>query len=67
VDDDIKEHLKKVETARGKVFGEPWHIPAAAGLYLSVFDTEGNRVKHDATGSLEPCSIYVQTLLDSIV
>jgi hypothetical protein len=56
-----------VETARGKVFGEPWHIPAAVGLYVSVFDTEGNGVKHDSIGPLERCSIYVQTLLDSIV
>ena len=40
--EDIKEHMKKVETAGGKVLGEPWDIPGV-GLYVSFFDTEGNR------------------------
>jgi len=41
--EDIKEHMKKVEKAGGKVLGEPWDIPGV-GLYESFFDTEGNRV-----------------------
>jgi len=41
--EDIKEHIKKVEEAGGKVLGEPWDIPGV-GLYVSFFDTEGNRV-----------------------
>lgn len=41
--EDIKEHMKKVETAGGKVLGEPWDIPGV-GLYVSFFDMEGNRV-----------------------
>jgi uncharacterized protein len=41
--DDIKEHIKKVEKAGGKVLGQPWDIPGV-GLYVSFFDTEGNRV-----------------------
>ena len=41
--DDIKEHIDKVEKAGGKVLGEPWNIPGV-GLYVSFFDTEGNRV-----------------------
>jgi predicted enzyme related to lactoylglutathione lyase len=41
--DDIKEHIKKVEKAGGKALGEPWDIPGV-GLYVSFFDTEGNRV-----------------------
>jgi hypothetical protein len=40
--EDIEEHMKKVETAGGKVLGEPWDIPGV-GLYVSFFDTEGNR------------------------
>ena len=39
----IKEHISKVEKAGGKVLGEPWSIPGV-GLYVSFFDTEGNRV-----------------------
>ncbi len=46
--EDIKEHMKKVEKAGGKVLGEPWDIPGV-GLYVSFFDTEGNRV-----GMLQP-------------
>ncbi len=41
--EDIKEHMKKVEEAGGKVLGEPWDIPGV-GLYVSFIDTEGNRV-----------------------
>lgn len=41
--DNIKEHIKKVEAAGGKVLGEPWDIPGV-GLYVSFFDTERNRV-----------------------
>ena len=41
--EDIKEHMKRVEKAGGKVLGEPWDIPGI-GLYVSFFDTEGNRV-----------------------
>ena len=41
--DNIKEHMLKVEESGGKVLGEPWGIPGI-GLYVSFFDTEGNRV-----------------------
>jgi len=41
--DDIKGHVKKVEAAGGKVIGEPAEIPGV-GLYVTFFDTEGNRV-----------------------
>ncbi len=46
--DDIRAHMKKVEEAGGKVIGgqkpgEPDEIPGV-GLYVSFFDTEGNRV-----------------------
>lgn len=41
--DDIKGHMRKVEAAGGKVIGEPDEIPGV-GLYVSFFDTEGNRV-----------------------
>jgi uncharacterized protein len=34
--DDIKEHIKIVEKAGGKVLGEPWDIPGVA-LYISFF------------------------------
>ncbi len=40
---DIKEAMKKVTEAGGKVLGEPMEIPGY-GLYVSFFDTEGNRV-----------------------
>lgn len=46
--DDIKQHMKTVEKAGGKVLGEPWDIPGV-GKYLSFLDTEGNRV-----GILQP-------------
>jgi len=41
--EDIKEHMKKVEKAGGKVLGEPWDIPNV-GLYVAFIDTEGNRI-----------------------
>ena len=41
--DDIKEHIKIVEKAGGKVLGEPSDIPGV-GKYVSFIDTEGNRV-----------------------
>ncbi len=40
---DIREAMKKVTEAGGKVLGEPMEIPGY-GLYISFFDTEGNRV-----------------------
>ena len=40
--EDIKEHMKSVEEAGGKVLGEPSDIPGV-GLYVSFIDTEGNR------------------------
>ena len=41
--DDIKDFMKKVVGAGGKLLGEPMEIPGV-GLYVSFFDTEGNRV-----------------------
>ena len=41
--DDIKKSMNKVAKAGGKVIGEPMEIPGF-GLYVSFFDTEGNRV-----------------------
>lgn len=41
--DNIKEHMMKVEKSGGKVLGEPSDI-SGIGLYVSFFDTEGNRV-----------------------
>jgi predicted enzyme related to lactoylglutathione lyase len=41
--DDIKESIRKVTDAGGKVLGEPMQIPGV-GEYVSFFDTEGNRV-----------------------
>ncbi|CAG0970327.1 methylmalonyl-CoA/ethylmalonyl-CoA epimerase [Methanosarcinales archaeon] len=41
--DDIKEAMKKVADAGGKVLGEPMEIPGI-GQYVSFIDTEGNRV-----------------------
>ena len=41
--DDIRESIKKVTETGGKVLGEPMEIPGI-GLYVSFFDTEGNRV-----------------------
>ncbi len=41
--EDIKEHMKSVEEAGGKVLGEPIDIPGV-GSYVAFVDTEGNRV-----------------------
>jgi len=41
--EDIKEHMKIIERAGGKVLGEPMEIPGV-GWYVSFLDTEGNRV-----------------------
>jgi uncharacterized protein len=41
--DDIRESMKKVADAGGKVLGEPMEIPGV-GQYVSFFDSEGNRV-----------------------
>ncbi len=41
--DDIKASIKKVEAAGGKIHGEPYEIPGV-GWYVSIIDTEGNRV-----------------------
>lgn len=41
--DNIKESMKKVGEAGGKVLGEPMEIPGV-GLFVSFFDTEGNRI-----------------------
>jgi predicted enzyme related to lactoylglutathione lyase len=41
--EDIKQHIKKVTEAGGKVLGEPMDIPGV-GWYVSFLDTEGNKV-----------------------
>jgi predicted enzyme related to lactoylglutathione lyase len=41
--DDIHKSMKKVAAAGGKVLGKPMEIPGF-GMYVSFFDTEGNRV-----------------------
>jgi predicted enzyme related to lactoylglutathione lyase len=41
--DDVKKAMKKVKDAGGKVLGEPMEIPGV-GQYVSLIDTEGNRV-----------------------
>ena len=41
--DDIKDAMRKVAGAGGKVLGEPMEIPGV-GQYVSFTDTEGNRV-----------------------
>ena len=41
--DNIKEAMRKVAGAGGKVLGEPMEIPGV-GQYVSFTDTEGNRV-----------------------
>ena len=41
--EDIKDHMKEVETAGGKVLGEPMDIPGV-GSYVAFVDTEGNSV-----------------------
>lgn len=40
---DVKESIKKVMDAGGKVIDEPMEIPGV-GQYVSFIDTEGNRV-----------------------
>jgi hypothetical protein len=39
--DDIREAMKKIEAAGGKVLGEPFELPGV-GLFASFTDTEGN-------------------------
>lgn len=46
--ENIKEHIKKIEHAGGKILGEPMDIPGV-GMYTNFIDTEGNRV-----GVLQP-------------
>lgn len=41
--DDINQAMEKVTTAGGQVLGEPVEI-IGFGMYVSVLDTEGNRV-----------------------
>jgi uncharacterized protein len=41
--DNIKRSMTKLTKAGGKVIGEPMEIPGF-GMYVSFFDTEGNRV-----------------------
>ena len=41
--DNIKRSMNKVTRAGGEVIGEPMEIPGF-GMYVSFFDTEGNRV-----------------------
>jgi len=41
--DDIKNTVKRVKDAGGKVLGDPTEIPGV-GQYVSFTDTEGNRV-----------------------
>jgi len=40
--EDIQDSMKKIKDAGGKLLGEPMEIPGI-GLYVSFFDTEGNR------------------------
>jgi predicted enzyme related to lactoylglutathione lyase len=48
--DDIKKAMQKVTASGGKLLGDPMEIPGV-GQYLSITDTEGNRV-----GMLQPVS-----------
>jgi predicted enzyme related to lactoylglutathione lyase len=41
--DDIRAAMKRVTSGGGKVLGDPMEIQGV-GLYVSFFDTEGNRV-----------------------
>jgi len=41
--DSIKRSMNKITKAGGEVIGEPMEIPGF-GMYVSFFDTEGNRV-----------------------
>lgn len=58
--DDIKESMKKVAQADGKVLGEPMKIPGV-GQYVSFFDTEGNRVS-----MLQPASPNIPRRTDLV-
>ena len=49
--DDIRDHMKKAKDAGAELLGEPMEIPGV-GLYVSIRDTEGNRV-----GMLQPLSV----------
>lgn len=49
--DDIDVSMKKVTEAGGEVLGDPMEIPGI-GLYVSFFDTEGNR-----TSLLQPAAM----------
>lgn len=40
---DIRASMARVEAAGGRVLGEPMAIPGT-GDYVSIFDTEGNRI-----------------------
>lgn len=46
---DITAYMEKVKQGGGTVLGEPHEIPGI-GSYVSIFDTEGNRVS-----LLQPC------------
>ncbi len=46
--DDVKTSMERVAAAGGKVLGEPMGIPGV-GRYVSLIDTEGNRI-----GMLQP-------------
>lgn len=41
--DDLEESIKKVKASGGKIHGEPYDIPGV-GKYVSIIDTEGNKV-----------------------
>jgi predicted enzyme related to lactoylglutathione lyase len=41
--EDIRDSMRKVQSAGGRVLGEPMEIPGI-GHYVSFVDTEGNRV-----------------------
>ena len=41
--DDVKDAIRNVIDSGGKVLGEPMEIPGV-GHYVSIIDTEGNRV-----------------------
>lgn len=41
--DNVQESMKKVKDAGGTVLGEPHTIPGI-GIYVSITDTEGNRI-----------------------
>ena len=40
---DVKEAMKKITAAGGKILGEPMQIPGV-GQYVSFYDTEENRI-----------------------